>query len=465
METTTQPDTAQAPVPLRVAAGSFLPGVQDDGSWILPLHRLEKLRHRVEVLNRRVKKTGGGGLWLDTAGTFTVEVADPDDEEGKRKLIETWAIVVVCGAVPVVEGWSFVARIEHHADLGNIVAKAPSCRQLELPLEFRTAEATCDHCKAKRNRKDTFVLRDEAGILRRVGRDCLQDFLRGDPEQALRLWSLLSSVESLLQGASDEGYGGGGGVPAMDTVFFLACTCSAIRHAGWVSKALAYGTGKQPTASLAAWIGGKAPKGRALDEWRAMQPTEADFEEAGEVVAWVEGLEALNDYLHNLRVAVLIRHVERRHEGIVASGVMSRRRDLERAAQELAEAAQRAAGTAPAGPSEYLGEYGKRLDLHRVRLLSADPKNTEFGPTYLHLAVDELGNEVKWFDKKALFKAGDWLRGHGTVKGHSEFKGRKQTLIGRPKFEVVPAGTVDVAAPAAPETPRVEPQREEDVPF
>lgn len=424
---------------------TFTPGNQGDGTWILPTHRVGQLSHRVEVLNRRVKKTGGSGVSLAPVREFVLEVEDPDCPDGPR-IPQRWSVLRVDGAVPVVAGWSFVARVEHHDGLGNIIAKAPSCYELGLPPDLRTAGATCDHCNAHRNRKDTFVLRDCSGVLRRVGRNCLQDFLRGaDPEAALRLWSLLSAVESLLQGASDEGYeGGGGGVRSFDTVRFLAATASAIRNEGWVSKAQAQGGMRQATAALAAWLCDRAPRDeRAREEWLRMQPTEADFEEAGEVVAWVEGLEQLNDYLHNLRVAVLLRHVERKHEGIVASGVMARRRDLERAALARLEAER----TKELPPSAHVGAVGLRLDLHRVTVRSVRPVSTSYGPSNIVTAQDEAGNDVKWFaNAKCDLKAGDLLRGHGTVREHGSYRGRAETVLSRAKFERVPPGSEDSVA-------------------
>ena len=49
----------------------------------------------------------------------------------------------------------------------NILATVPG--QVPLPLKYRTAGPTCDHCGFNRNRKDTYVLRHDDGRYVQVG--------------------------------------------------------------------------------------------------------------------------------------------------------------------------------------------------------------------------------------------------------------------------------------------------------
>lgn len=406
------------------------PGIQQDGSWCVPTFRLDHLKHRVEVLNRRVRKTGGHGLTLEALRTEFREV--PVD--GTVDRVESWSFVRIEGQVPRVDGWDFVARVEHHDGVGNIVSRAPGAESTVLPDSLRTDAAICEHCATKRLRNDTFVLsRWDTGAsaleLKRVGRNCLADFLRGsDPAEALRLWSILSSVRSLLSEAADEGYSLGRGQRGFGTVGFLACTVAAIRHGGWLSKASCNGTDKVPTAVTAAWLADKEPtQHSARERWLSMRPSEADYEEAGEVVAWAQGLEEaqLNDYLSNLRVAVSLGFVERRHEGIVASGVAARRRDVEKALERLREATRQAARP----PSQFVGVVAKRYPFC-LTVTSAKPVAGFYGASTLLLMEDQDGNEVKTFLRgDCSFKAGDTVHGKGTVKDHEVYGGRKQTVL------------------------------------
>lgn len=382
-------------------------------SWRVPSFRVAELNRRVEVLNRRVTRTGGTGLTLEVSG---------ETVSGTGESMERWSEVTVVGDVPRVDGWQFVARVEHH-ETGNIVSTAPGSL-VELPNSFRLNGASCSHCQAARNRKDTFVLYKD-GDLRQVGRNCLADFLRsGDPEVALRVWSVYASVRGLLNEAADRGFG-----PTdprgFSTVYFLACTVAAIRESGWVSKTVASQVGRASTADIASFIASNKPKGRT--------PVAEDFAEAGEVAAWIEdlaGREDLNDYMSNLRAAVAVGCVERRHEGIVASGVAARRRELEKAAQAAADAAREAER-----PSSHVGVVDKRYDLRGLTVRSARQCSNDWGTSLMLLLEDQDGNDLKCFVRGESFEVGDVLGGKATIKSHEDYKGRRVTMLTRCKFE------------------------------
>lgn len=404
------------------------PGEQENGTWIIPSSSIQTLQHRIDVLNRRVQKTGNGGLSL----TILQEVLEDVMEDGVS-FVRPWTILQVSGAVPVISGWQFVARVEHHGELGNIISVAPDAPSGSLPKDVRTADATCDHCKSVRNRKDTFVLRNvESGDFCRVGRNCLVDFLRNtEIKSLLGIWSLISSVRSLLIEASESC---GSGPEVFSTIGFLAATSSAIRKAGWVSKQKSRETGVSPTASLAAFIAGHPPKhGVALAEWKALRPTEADFEEAGEIVSWVETISSegeLNDYLLNLKTAILLGYVGERHEGIVASGVTSYRRHLEEL-KRMSELSGRP-------PSKHLGTKTERLIFKALKICRTREINNAFGLSTLVLFEDESGNDLKAFIKGSVpFVAGDFVKGKGTVKEHETYEGRAVTVLIRCKFEKI----------------------------
>ena len=413
-------------------------------SWRIPSFRVEELRRRVDVLNRRVVRTGGAGLALTVTGESTSGPADA---------LERWSHVTVTGDVPMIAGWEFVARVEHH-ETGNIVSCAPGTL-VELPNSYRLADASCSHCSARRNRKDTFVLYKD-GDMRQVGRNCLADFLRsGDPAVALRVWSLLASVRSLLSEAQERGYG-----PAdargFSTLHFLACTSSVIKDRGWVSKAQARERGVIPTADVVSFAAGPRPSGKSYPDWFRLQPVAEDYAEAGEVAAWIEdlaGREDLNDYLSNLRSAVALGCVERRHEGIVASGVPAYRRELEKAAEAARNAAREAER-----PSAHVGVVDKRYDFRGLTVVKASPVSNDWGTSLMLLLEDQSGNDLKCFLRGDMsFAVGDVLGGKATVKSHEDFKGRKVTMLTRCKLEkglpvqgVLPIPTVTAAPKSAP---------------
>lgn len=411
-----------------------------EGTYKILASKLPELRHRIEILNRRVRKTGGSGLSLevDREENETVASDDPDDiglPGGKR--VRRVAFVRIDGEVPKLAGWAFVARVEHHDELGNIVSKAPRAEGIELPDYFRTAGATCDHCQTNRRRNDTFVLQDGTGAFCRVGRNCLQDFLRGtDPGAALKIWALLDAIRGMLGLASEEYEDGCGGSGELSTTWFLACTASAIRHHGWTSKKAAQEdhTGrKQPTAEHAAFLAGPPPNGRSRQLWTDERPTDADIEEAGEIVAWAATLAdraETSDYLQNLRVAVSLGYVSGRHMGIVASAVAAYRREIDRALEQAKRAA--------AGPGEYFGEVKKRYTFDRLTVTFVRYCESAYGVTTLLGLEDAAGHAFKWFASGSHdYKAGQTVTGKGTVKSHGAYQGRNETVLSRCAFELV----------------------------
>lgn len=94
----------------------------------------------------------------------------------------------------------------------------------------------------------------------------------------------------------------------------------------------------------------------------------------------------------------------------------------------------------PVVPGEWVGTVGERTRLS-VRLEKQIQCETQWGTSYLHLFKDELGNDYKWFTSKRLrnqtgnpVEVGDWMFVKATIKGHEEYKGRKQTVLSRVIF-------------------------------
>lgn len=430
-------------------------GEQKDGTWLVRAGRVEAVQAAVEKLNRRVKRTGGEGVTvevereaLETAWFVVAGGRLTEKREGCIEKVLPWAYLRLGGAVPVVAGWKFISTIEH-TPAGNILRRAPNCETIELPEDLRTATNTCDHCHTERRRLDTFVLQDAAGQIRRVGRNCLADFLRTeDLAGALRMWALLDTVRSLLGG--EDGYEGGSGYgqAATGTLTYLACAASAIRNYGWVSRKVAREVeGKTATATTADFLAGPKPRndGRrgdaeAIAAWEQGQPIDADTEEAAATIEWALGLEPkpAEDYLWNLRVAIALGYVEGKHEGIVASAIVAYRRATE---QEVKRAAWK---NAPDGG--HFGEVGKRTVLPALTVQLVRYIDGNYGTTTLVVFTDEQNRRYKWFASGSReFHADERYVGKATVKQHGEYQGRKETVLTRAALERAQEEATDAA--------------------
>jgi hypothetical protein len=270
-----------------------------ENQYYVPEPRFEELQKRVERFIRRAAKIGKVPLNIEVVGEYVQPVLGKDHKPTGR--VRLYKVVEVVGKAPNVAGYTFVAAIQH-TEAGNIISKAPGCLDVVVPPQMRDGKPTCDHCKTRRARKDTFLLMGEDGIIIRVGRNCLADFLRGeDAAEALRLWSVLS---------------------------YVTFTFRAITIVGWVSRSEAFhsSTAKATADTVNFAIGLPPDHPTMRKEWDELQPTEADREEAEKAIAWAQELEGRNDYEHNLKVACSLGYVVARNQGLVASATVAFRR-------------------------------------------------------------------------------------------------------------------------------------------
>lgn len=429
---------------------------EDDSTWIIRAYVLGMLRERLEKLNKRTRKTGGEGLGLDVVERIELSREEPlggftivDGVTVANTVTRTLEVVRVriTGAVPAITNHVFLARVEHHT-VGNIVARAPGQEATELPLELRAADARhCDHCGTERRRKETYVLRAPDGSLKRIGRNCLADFLRtADADNALRMWDLWGAVRDAVEATGEEGYGSGwGGCSQLDTEDYLAHVAACVRVVGWVSKARSQSSDLQATSALALQACGPKPQDpRSADMWRSVQPTAEDRLEAAAVIAWgVELSERANltDYIHNLRVAAALTYVGGKNLGLVASAVAAYRKDREFAVKQVERA------TKPVGA--HVGVVGERSEFE-LTVIRVRYSANAWGASTIVAFEDAYGNELVWFASgNKEFSTGDIVRGKGTVKKHSAFNGRPQTELTRCAFDKVEPASQDTGDAAA----------------
>lgn len=171
------------------------------------------------------------------------------------------------------------------------------------------------------------------------------------------------------------------------------------------------------------------------------RPTDEDRKLAAEVAAWMVSLserEQAADYLNNLAVYGRAGVVNMKGAGIVASAVVSYRRELERRLQE--------ANKPDYSKSVHVGEVGKRIKRQKVRIIGYFTSEGMYGTTHIYKFLTEDGNVLTWFGSCKLWdesfedglgvkprelKVGEdtWIA--FTPKKFSEYKGVKETQVSR----------------------------------
>lgn len=400
----------------------------------IPEANLEGLKTKIEKLNRRALKLGQEPIELKIIGEEMIEYKQDVDPLIDPNFVgittyRKFYQIEVTGKVPVVDGWTFVAALDH-TEGGIILRVLPG---EILPIEYRTVAAICDHCKINRNRNVTFILRNEKGEHKQVGSSCIQDFFAKDIKNIVAQAELLASLESLLSGAEEYESNGSNGEKYYDLTRYLTFVVAVVAKYGFISrKKASEKDGEVSTSDVA--FDRMLPLGNDRSRIETEIPvTEEHTKKAQEIVTWAETYlekENLSDYEHNLKIILDMGHVNYRAFGLAAS--LSALHYRETAIKVEKENKK---------PSEYVGEVGKRIKSIQLTLKKiVNLGEGQFGMRYLYRFQDANDNVLVWFtgnitdaDTRDFFEDEVYI-GSVSIKEHQEYKGIKQTVLARCKL-------------------------------
>lgn len=369
-------------------------------TYNIPAVRFDWFKAKLDTLGRKAKKLNGERLFCTAVGFHTDE--NKQSRWHGKKIME---VFVACPE-PKLDGWEFVARIDHAHDVGNIV-RTTGLR--ELPEQYRNAGPVCDHCGHKRMRRDTFVVFKEGEGFRQVGSSCLKDFLgHGDADRIAKLAELLANIHSFMRGSYEFDEQGLVNRQTIILDTYLAQVAQVVLTRGFVSKKLAYERGIESTAEIA--LGNYYHRAAISMEARDL---------AQEALAWAENLDEteeqpLNDYLHNAWVVANAPLIEPRSTGIAASIVGVYKRNQQPTTTTV---------------SQHIGAVNDKLEID-VEVLDTRLLNT--GNTLVTMR-DNAGNTLKWFASGKSPMRGTQARIRATVKAHNTYKGKAETILTRCK--------------------------------
>jgi len=381
--------------------------------------KLHGLVSTIEALGRRAKRIGVDGPRIVVGEEFSRLVKDK--ETGERAYY-AMVRVEVSGRSPKIAGWTFGATIDHDGEENIIRAISGG-----FPASYRTVGPVCEHCKVRRRRNETFLLRHESGEWKQVGRSCLRDFLgHQDPEHCAAMAEhLAEAMEAAEESGFDGGYSSAQREPSIES--YLSFVALAVRTNGWLARSKATDEGSPPTADLASMWMNKPSPGEVNP-----RPTDEDRATAEKAIAWARAIsDDSGEFDTNLRAASKRVSVSQKNMGITAYIVQGYLNSEVRRQQRAAR-----------GESQYIGTVGLRYGAGKgkkavpaLKLLCEHVTtiDNDFGTTYLHHFSDERGNKAKWFASSECLAKGKLYAVTGTVKEHEEYKGEKQTVLSRCK--------------------------------
>lgn len=409
------------------------PSIDDNAPVIVSVlaFRLEQAIEELQKLARKANRYGNEQTTFVVSDRYQKKTLYKDWDGEHRSKMVSYHDIVLYGVSVRVGDYELLARLEH-TEAGNILKSVPG-HDGQIDERFRHCEPNCEHCKHKRNRKDTFVVRHKmTGIQQQVGRMCLKDHLGIDPSRAIAKFGFLVEASEMASANSDLAC-----LFAQDLEYVLTVAATSIRTDGWVSGAMSVRTEGRvaSTKERIAAIWSRSTDKATQQQARRLREAaiEQDVQLAKETIAWLRsGTLGNSDYEHNLVVAGASDIIHNPQIlGLLISAVPAFLRAKERQVKKAAELANRR-------ESKHIGEIGQRLKGLRVKLTFTRGlgDNGFGGYTALRKFVTEDGNFLAWITSSndEDLVPDRWLTIDATVKKHSEYNQIKETTVSRVKI-------------------------------
>lgn len=396
----------------------------------IPSQNLATFTAKIDKLNKRATKLGCkpiiiAELRIEDIPNYKDVLGDIPDGT-----ITRYHILTVEGEAPKLNGWSFVATLQHLPD-GNLIKSVIG--EPDLPEQYRSNPPVCDYChKDWLHRKDTFIVRNEQGEMKQIGRNCLADFLgHQHPENIARFSEILAELEGELEEEERE-YAR---MPREPYYFqldeFLAMTVAVIEQRGWVSKKTAYETEGAKNATVSEVLN-QILSADSLRPTERIHTEDKHYQLAQKATKWVR-TEVIpkSDYEHNMVLLTKDNVFPIDGAGTIASLIPMYQREVEK---------REAVKHSPLANSQYVGKEGDKLEL-KVKVTRVIYVENGYGyrpsSTAIIKMLDKQGNLYTWFTSSGYMEQDKEYTLKGTVKRHQEYKGIKETVLTRCKAKYI----------------------------
>lgn len=204
----------------------------------------DEVVEKIEALNKKLSGKGIPTVTIEKTGVKTVKAPERDE------LFKEITFKVNVPALQLPGGWKFVARVDHEA-IGNLIVSAPNTgHDKDLHKLYGNSQPSfCDHCQTTRKRTSTFVIEDEKGNLKRIGRQCLRDYLPGGEKAVSSILNYAEYITKIAEGLIEleekekdpdyESMGGSSRYSNFGIKGVLGMALAFIRTQGYTSKSKA----------------------------------------------------------------------------------------------------------------------------------------------------------------------------------------------------------------------------------
>jgi hypothetical protein len=416
--------------------------------YTIPEENLEKLEADIAKLNKRALKLGVDPVEVKILDTERKPAKDPrNPNRNLPNAFDLYYHVEVIGQPIKLGDYQFIGTLERmNVEDGQTINLTKSVPGEELPVELRDiSPERCDHCHLDRNRKKSFVLRNNADTseYKVVGSNCLRDFTGHDAEYATKLAEYMFRV-----GQVAGGYEGNlSGYVKYDLTEFMEAVAAIVRLHKWVGRGKAKETGETSTA-IRAWS--YIERSDEYADYKKNIVTQEDKDRAAKVLEWGENNlvsitdpKELSEYRWNLRTIASSGFVDIRTIGYAASLFPVAEKEMgfyDKMKQNQVRTAK----------SEFVGTLQEREEFKDVEVVfikeyfntyKFNGKEEDVKTTYVRMIYNDQ-DSLLWKCTTELpidLKTGEtpFVKGNkidikGTVKKHEVTKyGEKQTVLQR----------------------------------
>lgn len=364
----------------------------------------------IEKLNKRAMKIGVPSIKYSVNPETIIRTVNNGH---KAEFVE----VTVSGNIPVYNGWSVIAVIDH-TDNGNIV-KNLTKGKFTIPEMYWTRESVCDHCKTKHHRNKTILIKKNDEIMQ-IGSSCINSFVEKD---VLSVIGFLQWDKTIEEFGDEEDRIGGSYIPGEELDILIKTSIRIIKTIGFKKTSEENST----KSNLEYYFYNNTQGATKFRQFVFEKTSDLDINElATGFISWVKESEPSSEFITNLKTLIASKFIEVKYWSFIAGGIASYLRYIETKKNDENSINEHLIGA----------EVSKRFKTTLI-LDGIYPIDGYYGVTYRHVFHDNDGRKAVWFSTgKSMDNdmIGKEVNITASVKELGEYKGTKQTVLTRVKW-------------------------------
>lgn len=379
-------------------------------TYTIPTVAKDELQKKLEKLQKKANAYGNKLEWSfgeEKAVDRKVYSVDADSHTQVYKGTEKVFGVEINIEADIIrkDGYTVVAQIEA-VDNGHNIVKMLDDSQPEHA--WYTAKLFCEHCGTARVKRFAYIVRDEAGHTKMVGKTCLKDYCGIDPNLMVAFQEI---GDLILEEYNIDDYDfSGHGEWAYDVLDVIATANDIIKKHGYVKS-----------------DENNSTKSRLIAKYGTFEPSEASKKLAQEMKDTLSQMDyrELTSFLCNIKNMLQSGYIRSNSFGYIAYAPVA----FEKLMKQIEKEQHR---EETKGQSEYVGNVGEKLTVEVKEAKLVTSWETLYGWTHLYKFVTTDNNVLVWYASRVY--EGEPKRITGTVKDHKEYDGEKQTVLTRCKL-------------------------------